>query len=170
MSQVTSRRRPIDSVEQQTWQLLLKGPMPKDAYLLLGVFRSYDEARLIFDWFPRIPGATIKITNPNGSTSRKDWKMYRFKHSSYWRGGALDYVEQSEELFNVIVKGYLKNQYEIQGDVIDAPLATLDDNLVKIANEETKRTNRIKLMSLVESAAKPFLSLINGSKYSNAKA
>lgn len=165
MSQVTSRRRPIDSVEQQTWHLLLKGPMPKDAYLLLGVFRSYDEARLIFDWFPRIPGATIKITNPNGSTSRKDWKTYRFNTLL-----ALNYVEQSEELFNVIVKGYLKNQYEMQGDVIDAPLATLDDNLVKIANEETKRTNRIKLMSLVESAAKPFLSLINGSKYSNAKA
>jgi len=188
MSQVKQRRIAHDAMEHDTYQLMLKGPMDKDAFILLATFRSFDEAKLIYDWFPSIPGATIKVTNSaqstvkkkhNNSRSIKCYKTFEFIKSGYEQGSALDLCEQSDDLWEVIVRGRLKPLLNpLPTKVLttepvkqhQAPIPAwntrpiVKGDLVKIANEATKRNKYLEFIKRMADAVNPQLRLLNGGR------
>jgi len=188
MSQVKQRRIAHDAIEHDTYQLMLKGPMDKDAFILLATFRSFDEAKLIYDWFPSIPGSSIKITNSalstvkkkhNNSRSIKCYKTFKFIKTGYEQGSALDLCEQSDDLWEVIVKGRLKPLLNpLPTKVLttepvkqhQAPIPAwntrpiVKGDLVKIANEATKRNKYLEFIKRMADAVNPQLRLLNGGR------
>ena len=183
MSQVKQKRIAFDAIEYDTYQLMLKGPMDKDGFILLATFRSFDEAKLIYDWFPAIPGATIKVTNCFQSVAKdgykKCYKTYKPISSTYERYSALDLCEQSDDLWEVIVKGRLKSELQpFPNQVLttttkqqhQAPVPEwtvrpiVRDDLVKIANETTKRNKYLEFIKRMADAVNPQLRLLNGGR------
>tara|TARA_R100001594_G_scaffold109735_2_gene144464 strand:- start:465 stop:1010 length:546 start_codon:yes stop_codon:yes gene_type:complete len=180
MSQVKQKRIAFDAIEYDTYQLMLKGPMDKDGFILLATFRSFDEAKLIYDWFPAIPGATIKVTNCFQSVAKdgykKCYKTYKPISSTYERYSALDLCEQSDDLWEVIVKGRLKSELQpFPNQVIttkqhQVPIPEwtvrpiVKDDLIKIANEATKRNKYLQFIKRMADAVNPQLKILNGGK------
>ena len=183
MSQVKQKRIAHDAIEHDTYQLMLKGPMDKDAFILLATFRSFDEAKLMFDWFPSIPGATIKVTNCFQSVAKNDYKKcyktYKPISTTYERFSALDLCEQSDDLWEVIVRGRLKPLLNpIPTKVLtteqvkqhQAPIPAwntrpiVKGDLVKIANAATKRNKYLEFIKRMADAVNPQLRLLNGGK------
>jgi len=175
MCQIEQRRIAYDACEWDTYQVSMKGPKPKDAYILLGTFRTLDEAKLIYDYFPLIAGNTLKITDGNNKQVRGYNKTFRRIETNHTPNSALDLCDQSDDLWETIVKGYIHktdinhinsiikpikidNDYQ---DVLDKDWKEPDDSLVRIANKETKRQ---KLAKILKDAAQPFLTVISGGK------
>lgn len=173
MSQAKQRRIAFDAIEYATFQVLLKGPMAKDGYILLATFRTFDEAKLIYDWFPNIPGSTIKITNFTGSTVRGCKKTHQPINSGHIRYSALDLIEQSNDLWDVVIAGRLRVALANQPKKVhQAPLpawevkatTVVKDDLVRIANQATKRNKFLAFIKLMADSVKPDLKLIKGGK------
>jgi len=179
MSQEKQRRIAFDAIEYDTYQVLIKGPMAKDGYILLGTFRSFDEALLMYDWFPNIPAATIKITNSMGSLVKGYKKTFKFRQSNFQRFSALDLCEQSDDLWEVIVKGRLKSELQpFPNQVLttttnkqhQAPIPAwtvrpiVKGDLVKIANETTKRNKYLEFIKRMADAVNPQLKLLKGGR------
>ena len=173
MSQVKQRRIAFDAIEHDTYQVLLKGSMPRDGYILLATFKSFDEAKLMYDWFPNIPGSTIKITNCTASTVKGCKKTYKFINSGHLRFSALDLIEQSNDLWDVVIAGRLRvalaNQPVKPVKQHQAPLPAwgtdkpiIKGDLVKIANAATKRNQFLAFIKAMADAVKPDLKLIKG--------
>ena len=173
MSQVKQRRIAFDAIEYATFQVLLKGSMAKDGYILLATFRTFDEAKLIYDWFPNIPGSTLKITNFTGSTVRGCKKTFKPINSGHIRYSALDLIEQSNDLWDVVIAGRLRVALANQPKKVhQAPLpawevkttTVVKDDLVRIANQATKRNQFLSFIKAMADAVKPDLKLIKGGK------
>ena len=172
MSQAKQRRIAFDAIEYATFQVLLKGPMAKDGYILLATFKTFDEAKLIYDWFPNVPGSTLKITNFTGSTVRGCKKTHKPINSGHIRYSSLDLIEQSNDLWDVVIAGRLRvalaNQPVKQHQAplpewgTDKPI--IKDDLVKIANQATKRNQFLSFIKAMADAVKPDLKLIKGGK------
>jgi len=175
MSQEKQRRIAFDAIEYDTYQVLIKGPMAKDGYILFGTFRSFDEALLMYDWFPNIPAATIKITNSMGSLVKGYKKTFKFKQSNFQRFSALDLVEQTNDLWDVVIAGRLRvamahqpvkpvkqHQAPIPEWGTDKPI--IKGDLVKIANQATKRNQFLAFVKRMADAVKPELKLIKGGR------
>ena len=169
MSQEKQRRIATDAIEYDTYQVLIKGPMAKDGYILFGTFRTYDEAKLMYDWFPNIPAATIKITNSLGSLVKGHRKTFQFKQSNFERYSALDLVEQTNDLWDIVIAGRLRMALAQQPKPHKAPLPAwgtdkpiIKGDLVKIANQATKRNQFLAFVKRMADAVKPDLKLIKG--------
>jgi len=171
MSQAKQRRIAFDAIEYATFQVLLKGPMAKDGYILLATFKTFDEAKLIYDWFPNIPGSTLKITNFTGTTVKGCKKTHQPINSGHIRFSALDLIEQSNDLWEVIITGRLRtaladqpkqkpHQAPLPAWVNDKPI--IKGDLVKIANQATKRNQFLAFIKRMADAVKPDLKLIKG--------
>jgi len=172
MSQAKQRRIAFDAIEYATFQVLIKGSMAKDGYILLATFKTFDEAKLIYDWFPNIPGSTLKITNFTGSTVKGCKKTLKPINSGHIPFSALDLIEQSNDLWDVVIAGRLRVALANQPKKVhQAPLPAWGTNkpvikgdLVKIANAATKRNQFLAFIKAMADAVKPDLKLIKGGK------
>ena len=173
MSQAKQRRIAFDAIEYATFQVLLKGPMAKDGYILLATFKTFDEAKLIYDWFPNVPGSTLKITNFTGSTVRGCKKTHQPINSGHIRYSSLDLIEQSNDLWDVVIAGWLRDaladqprkQHQAPEPAWEVKTTTVvKDDLVRIANQATKRNQFLSFIKAMADAVKPDLKLIKGGK------
>lgn len=172
MSQAKQRRIAFDAIEYATFQVLLKGPMAKDGYILLATFRTFDEAKLIYDWFPNVPGSTLKITNFTGSTVRGCKKTHKPINSGHIRYSSLDLIEQSNDLWDVVIAGRLRvaladqprKQHQSPEPAWEVKTTVVKDDLVRIANQATKRNQFLAFIKAMADAVKPDLKLIKGGK------
>jgi hypothetical protein len=179
MSQAKQRRIAFDAIEYATFQVLLKGPMAKDGYILLATFKTFDEAKLIYDWFPNVPGSTLKITNFTGSTVRGCKKTHKPINSGHIRFSALDLIEQSNDLWDVVIAGRLRvaladqpkaftgveEEHKAPEPAWEVKTTTVvKDDLVRIANQATKRNQFLSFIKAMADAVKPDLKLIKGGR------
>ena len=160
-SRVEQGRIAYDSKEHGTYQVMLKGPKPKDAYILLGTFREFDSAKLVYDFFPSIAYTTIKVTDCEGKTVRRCLKTFRRIRTDYPINSALDWCEQSDDLFETVVKGFIWKQPAAKAE----SLAIIKPVKPGQSIEVIQLTNREKFRAFIERAAdavKQPLRLING--------
>jgi hypothetical protein len=172
MSQAKQRRIAFDAIEYATFQVLLKGPMAKDGYILLATFKTFDEAKLIYDWFPNVPGSTLKITNFTGSTVRGCKKTHQPINSGHIRYSSLDLIEQSNDLWDVVIAGRLRvalanqprKQHQAPEPAWEVKTTVVKDDLVRISNQTTKRNQYLSFIKAMADAVNPRLRLLKGGK------